>query len=92
MPVVRSRLAESGTVTKSFMPSNESAVPNLPIAQVAPEMVPGVAVPRAVGRGRAAALVEAVGGDEADRAGAVTTAVAWGDGADVAAASAAMTL
>ena len=46
MPVVRSRLAESGTVTQSFTPSNESALPNRPwVVHVAPEMVPVLPAP-----------------------------------------------
>jgi hypothetical protein len=41
MPVVRSSPFASATVTRSFTPSNDSALPNFPaVVQVAPEIVP----------------------------------------------------
>ncbi len=46
MLAVRSSELASGTVTQSFTPSNESALPNLPVAvRVAPEIVPVLPVP-----------------------------------------------
>ena len=45
MPLERSREAESAIVTQSLTPSNESALPVLPAAQVGPESVPVLAEP-----------------------------------------------
>ena len=46
MLALRSSELASGTVTQSFTPSNESALPNLPVAvRVAPEIVPVLPVP-----------------------------------------------
>src|SRR5262245_928120 len=48
MPLVRSRLAESGTVTQLLVPLNESAPPNRPeVVHVAPLIVPVLALPEA---------------------------------------------
>ena len=48
MPVVRSRLSASGTVTQSLTPSKLSAPPNLPAAvRVAPLIVPVLPRPEA---------------------------------------------
>src|SRR3954468_18172576 len=48
MPLARSRLGLSGTVTTSLTPSNESAPPNLPaVVRVAPEIVPALPRPDA---------------------------------------------
>ena len=45
MPPVRSSELESGTDTRSFTPSNDSACPNRPAAQAAPETVPALLLP-----------------------------------------------
>src|SRR5215207_6252443 len=46
MPVVKSSEPESATVTRSSVPSNVSAPPDLPEAvQVAPEMLPELPLP-----------------------------------------------
>ena len=68
MPVVRSSELRVGDGDQALVPLKESALPNLPL--VDPGGVrerAGVAVAGLVGGRRAAALVEAVGGDEAGR-------------------------
>ncbi len=46
MAAVRSSESASGTLTQSFTPSKERALPNLPVAErVAPEIVPVLPVP-----------------------------------------------
>src|SRR3954452_3924094 len=46
MPLTRSRLAASLTVTTSLMPSNDSAFPDLPaVERVAPDTVPVLPLP-----------------------------------------------
>ena len=66
MPVVRSSVAESATVTQVFVPLNESALLNFrPVTHVALATVPVLPLPGLVGRGRAAPLVEGPGADEA---------------------------
>ena len=70
IPLVRSSELESLTLTRAFVPLKKSALPNFPaVDQVVFDDRAGVAVAGAVGGRRAAALVEAVGGDEAARHG-----------------------
>ena len=45
MPVFRSSVAASATVTQSLTPSKLSALPFFPVVQVAPEMVPALPLP-----------------------------------------------